>query len=100
MSGAVSERFAKEFPTIAESARRRSKPNRVGFLIDPSQKKFDAIAAAESFPCEEIGREVVKIKSIPIFFRWPSNGGLEELRPPAGEEEVKQHHLVIKGPMR
>lgn len=93
---AVSEVFTRSSPTITESVRRRNKPRGVGFPFDSSRK----FAMTEVFPLEEIGREVVKIKSIPIRFRWTSNGGPEEGVPKAGKESFKSIHPVIKGPTR
>lgn len=83
---------------IGESIWRRSKQKRIRFLIDSSQKKFDEAVAAKSFSLEEIGREVVKIKSIPICFRWASNGDTEEVQPEAGKAGVKPCIPVVKGP--
>lgn len=92
-----SERYEKAFPMIAESARRRSKPFRVRFPINSSQSKF---AVADSFPLEEIGHEVVKVKSIPISFRWTSNGDPAVTGSVPGNIEVNTRLPVVKGPTR
>ena len=67
-----------EFPSIAKCVHHQHRRVRgVGFPIDILDKGFKHTQVENSFPFEEIGRDKVKIKSIPISFQWASKGRRE-----------------------
>lgn len=69
MSGAISAEFTTVFSMIAESIRRHGKSKGIRFLIDATQKRFESVVVEDSFPFEEIGHAVVKIKWVPLRFQ-------------------------------
>lgn len=74
----VTMRYMTEFMSIAESVHHQHRRVRgVGFPIDILDKGFKHTQVENSFPFEEIGRDKVKIKSIPISFQWASKGTRE-----------------------
>jgi len=54
----------------------------------------EEIASVKAFLFEEIGQDAMKIMSIPICFRWVTNGDTKEVLSEAGKTGVK---LIVDG---
>lgn len=98
-------RYIEAFPTIAESSN-HLKAKKFGIPIVPQSSKPKSKVSKEKFPFEKVDSSAVKIKSIPIRFQWPGDGGHEpipgkgesELLTMAGEGIGKPSHAIAKGP--
>jgi hypothetical protein len=62
-----------EFPTLAESFRKKGKPCRVSLLMTSSRRGINRLDEFSPFDSVEYGK--VKLKELSIELCWPSNGG-------------------------
>lgn len=81
--------YTEEFPSIADSNRRRAKARGFGVPIDTEVRGFKSTAAASFFPFEEVKSEKIKPKSIPIELCWSSKDTAKPPWPQMGKVEAE-----------
>lgn len=64
----------RDFPTLQGNVTKKAKERGFPLPLDASKRGFKSTAAAKFFPFESVNPEKVKLKAIPIEFRWSSNG--------------------------
>jgi len=70
----VADHCLKNDPELSQSFQRRERVRGFGVPMDLASQDFRREAANNSFPFEDIKQTTMKIKTIPIKLRWPSNG--------------------------